>query len=370
MPSLLVPAGSALGSDDIDLLGPPGNPSRHYSQLVDGSDRWFLADFETCTRSAVWDILHLGYFALDEHLLTDDAANVLQICRPDEPMFWCQMRPSTRFVEMSTLFGANFAIRDVSLFSISAPLLLFRSLGMLHTTVATVTTNRPLPQLESNQSLCLFQALMHGQVPTPQIRVDALTACYIWSQTCALESSCIAELYAGGYGGWSRAFHVINQETGLSWNSVLAVEHQKLIAECFATNHDRTLYSQTGGFFQIPSNTRPCIVDDVSVLNVSLSGHKLSGIAASPPCPPWSGAARKEGLSDARGREFLNLILIMRISRVPWTMIENVRSIVDHRHMSFIRMAFKWAGFNIKWERTSSLQISGLCLGLGGFASC
>ena len=150
---------------------------------------------------------------------------------------------------MSTLFGANKLCYSgcVPIFDFGASAAFQKPWRVTHH-AATVTTNRPLPQLESNQSLCLFQALMHGQVPAPQIRVDSLTACYIWSQTCALESSCIAELYAGGYGGWSRAFHVMNQETGLSWNSVLAVEHQKLIAECFATNHDRTLFSQTGFF--------------------------------------------------------------------------------------------------------------------------
>ena len=127
------------------------------------------------------------------------------------------------------------------------------------------------------------------------------------------------------------------RESGPIWKTVLAIEHQRL----FAANHDFVLLHG------------PC---HSSHLEPGASGCQqaasFSGFEASPPCQPWSGAARQNGLADIRGIESLNLLLIMRVPRVPWTMLENFRTIVE----PFLRMAFRWSGFFVKWEQVSQLS--------------
>ena len=176
----------------------------------------------------------------------------------------------------------------------------------------------------------------------------------------------LAELFAGSFAGWKQASSVMSQ-FGSKWASTHAVEIDSDLASLYVKNHaiDLTFVEEhvknlgAGPVVQ-PTDFRCSIyvgdVCDMTWCKVLPWNSRLV-VAMSPPCPPWSPSSDKNGLEHEDGRAFAQVIAQLRYLQPCAVAVENVKGITEHGHFPAIIDLFKWAGFQMAWNRVSDLRV-------------
>lgn len=120
----------------------------------------------------------------------------------------------------------------------------------------------------------------------------------------------VASFFAG-CGGLDLGF----EQAG--YDVLWANEFDKVIHETYQFNHPNT--------YLCKSDIRTLTATDIP---------DCDGFIGGPPCQSWSEGGKQLGLSDERGRLFLDYIQLIKEKRPKFFIIENVRGIINDKHFS------------------------------------
>lgn len=169
----------------------------------------------------------------------------------------------------------------------------------------------------------------------------------------------VAELFAGGFGGWKAAGSVIRQYCEVQ-SQFISVEHCLPTAIAFAITHKTGFIPGTeflhAGSFDNKKNW--IVLADVfdTRLRLPLATWAPHMITISAPCPPWSGAAHAPGLNSEDGQMLMKAILECRWYRPHMILIEQVLGFNHHPHKKEIIRTLHHVGFRLIMQKTLDLQ--------------
>ena len=168
----------------------------------------------------------------------------------------------------------------------------------------------------------------------------------------------VAEMFAGGYQGWSQAAWILRQKSvplSMKWGIEKA-------ADCIPmqrfVNPNQVEAASTSELLQYQgsSNFIMAIGDAwdnwwLRTYNI----HPINTLAVSAPCQPWSYAGRETGLQSEVGRLMLRVIDIAAALGVEYVILEQVTGFKSHPHYQHVMTAWDDAGFCICWRASLDL---------------
>lgn len=153
------------------------------------------------------------------------------------------------------------------------------------------------------------------------------------------------ELFAG-LGGWTRGLQAMNTK------AKVLVECDPVVAEACAASLGLQALKSSDLYDDLCRGIPPkecVIVGDLTDPRVwtLLSYFDLSMICMSPPCQPWSKAARETGLEVKDGQAFAIVFQYAPRIGIKIVNVENVGSIVNHPHFGTLMSVVKKNGFQV-----------------------
>jgi len=116
------------------------------------------------------------------------------------------------------------------------------------------------------------------------------------------------------------------------------------VGSCELDSHARETYA--ANFREEPK--------DADIRNVKRLPSRTSVLCAGFPCPPFSPIGRRLGFDDpAQGRLFFELVRLLRASRPPALLFENVKGLLSHdggRTFERVMRELQKAGYNVSWK--------------------
>ena len=172
-------------------------------------------------------------------------------------------------------------------------------------------------------------------------------------------SVCMAELFSGGFAGWSQAAYILHR-AGLPLHVKWTLDVDE---DC-----ERMLQVQTPGLQCISQaqDLDQITADSPHALHVCANLNwdwwvRLFGlrpvhlVTLSPPCQPWSAAGTGSGLDAADGWLMLRAIDILGAVQPPIVTLEQVAGFLRHMHFPRVMKAWQQAGFQVHWQATLDL---------------
>ena len=204
---------------------------------------------------------------------------------------------------------------------------------------------------------------------------DVLTVDHSWATFCFdTTSSCLSvhendrnprkirvyEMFAGAFGGWKSALCHLQEHHSVSYQTV-AVEHDLNAATAYALSHSTNMLHPST---HIPEKLFVDSADSWMICKDVLDTHLLRAVTCwnphvvtlSPPCQPWSGAAKSRGLKDFDGLIYPQSLLLCRWIRPVFILLEEVHGFSIHAHKPIIMKILAWIRYRIIWQKTVELQ--------------
>ena len=163
----------------------------------------------------------------------------------------------------------------------------------------------------------------------------------------------IAEIFAGGFAGWTQAAWCIKEGGGFpiqtSW--LLDIDDD-VIPPLQTMLPDLQVVSSAG-------ELADASVDSVLLLSANFEHEwwlRVWGqfpphiVVCSPPCQPWSGAGWQSGLDSPDGRLVLRVAALMGLVRVPLVCLEEVRSFRCHADFPQVLRAWEDSGYSLVYR--------------------
>eukprot|EP00438_Fugacium_kawagutii_P003437 Skav200190 [mRNA] locus=scaffold2383:195121:199644:+ [translate_table: standard] len=170
----------------------------------------------------------------------------------------------------------------------------------------------------------------------------------------------VVELFAGGFGGWSMAWSVLNQMMKEKVN-VLAVDDNLSACRTYAITHEAAFIPEGGEIckqdFERKSNRiiwQADVAEQKTIETIASMNADL--ITVSAPCPAWSGAAGAEGLHKEEGELMLKSLLQCRVWRPKIIAVEQVSNFNFHEHKACIMKAIQYMGYRLIGQRVLNLD--------------
>ena len=184
--------------------------------------------------------------------------------------------------------------------------------------------------------------------------------CVIISQveTSRHETLTFAEIFAGGFQGWSQAAWSL-QRIGVPVSVAWGVEKA---ADCVPMQ--RAIHPEQEEVTSITELSRIQSLDSFLMVVGDVCDNwwlrtqnikPINALAVSAPCQPWSFAGRETGLSSPVGRLMLRMADIASALEVDFVVIEQVAGFRAHPDYGFVITAWQEAGFDISWRATLDL---------------
>ena len=177
-------------------------------------------------------------------------------------------------------------------------------------------------------------------------------------ETECTESLVVAELFAGGFQGFSQAawaLHRAGLPISVKWGVEKApdcLQHQKAMEPDLIE-----LRSKSDIHAFTDCNSPIMIIGDVCDnwwINV-WNRLPVNTLAVTAPCQPWSLAGRESGLNSPVGRLLLRTLDVASSLQVRFVIIEQVAGFGVHPHYSFVIDCWRASGFLISWKATLDL---------------
>ena len=154
-----------------------------------------------------------------------------------------------------------------------------------------------------------------------------------------------------GLGGWTCGMNVMNK-SHKEKGHLLMVDINEDVARAAAQTWDLPCMTLTEAYDLVSEGCILCnmvIIGDIHDKRIwtIISLLSIQTVLTSPPCPPWSNAARKEGLSTRDGLVFPILIQMADHVGVRLIVAENVASIMMHEHFETLRVFAKDCGYSL-----------------------
>eukprot|EP00438_Fugacium_kawagutii_P004014 Skav222474 [mRNA] locus=scaffold242:88767:93158:+ [translate_table: standard] len=174
----------------------------------------------------------------------------------------------------------------------------------------------------------------------------------VWSDSAGPISRKCAELFAGGFGGWSHAMRTSQKLVQNPFTCQVAIDCDACAINMFSANHDAEI---------IPSKDDPRCYDSDSPKTKAIVTHIQDGqwfhwialsevdiYLSSPPCPAWSFGADMAGYMRTDGQQTLQLAKVCRLTQPKVVLVENVNGFQSHPHFSITVSVFRWAGYLLR----------------------
>ena len=169
----------------------------------------------------------------------------------------------------------------------------------------------------------------------------------------------VAEVFAGGFAGWSRAVAAL-RDGGIPVHVSWILERD---SSCWPLLQAMDPSLKTASdVSQVPSAAQP---SDTVLLATDFRDpwwmkathlRPIDILLASPPCQPWSSAGCAHGFHSGDGMLLLELVEYVRVAVPPVVVLEEVDGFARHSHFSVFYSAMRSAGYVCQWR--SSLQLS------------
>lgn len=172
----------------------------------------------------------------------------------------------------------------------------------------------------------------------------------VWTESLQSRSVRCAELFAGGYGGWSFAIDFLNS-LGMDIGVKLAVDSDKSATMMYARNHSGYLVPDQ---FDPRVTEHTCPEHGVLVLNNTVQTpswyHLLFDFDIdvwflSPPCPAFSKAGDMMGFLRPDGAVTLEAICTIRLCQPILVCLENVVGLAQGSNSHTLKAMMRWAGY-------------------------
>ena len=186
--------------------------------------------------------------------------------------------------------------------------------------------------------------------------VDSVVVAQI--ETECTESLVVAELFAGGFQGFSQAawaLHRAGLPISVRWGVEKApdcLQHQKTMEPDLIELHSK---ADIHGFTDC--NSPVMIIGDVCEnwwINV-WNRLPVNTLVVTAPCQPWSLAGRESGLNSPVGMLLLRTLDVASSLQVRFVIIEQVAGFGVHPHYGFVVDCWRASGFLISWKATLDL---------------
>ena len=167
----------------------------------------------------------------------------------------------------------------------------------------------------------------------------------------------VCDIFCGGFGGWGLAIQYM-ASYGLPICQVSALDYNTKMCKLHHMNHGGSFFTQAN-FDQMKCAPRPVHLckglSASSMITLHLATQPDIWVF-SPPCPPWSTSGWTSGLTCEDGRTFLHIMGLCKICRPFAIGIENVASIINHRHYPCLIKVIKACGYFIVWNQAIDLN--------------
>ena len=180
--------------------------------------------------------------------------------------------------------------------------------------------------------------------------------------TAALEaesSICMAEVFSGGFSGWSQAAYILHRggtPIHTSWTLDVDPECEDMLRfqspglHCVWRGSDLDdLLDDTPASVHVCAN----IQSDWWLRIFAIRPVHITAI--SPPCQPWSEAGQGAGLASDDGQLMLRAIDVLGAIQVPVVVLEQVGGFLRHPHAKAVFEAWALVGYEILWQATVDL---------------
>ena len=167
-------------------------------------------------------------------------------------------------------------------------------------------------------------------------------------------------LFAGGFGGWSRAMHWLARE----------VPHISIATELFVDNDDKVMdvwSYQTGlryhkgksvsaGQVNLAAKAGLCTsVDDPTILHCWKCASN-SVATASPPCISWSQGGKRQGLSCSSGFAMAETVMLAEVHQPLLLFLECADTTVSHEHFPLVENMLHLIGYRKVWHQVVAMH--------------
>ena len=172
------------------------------------------------------------------------------------------------------------------------------------------------------------------------------------------ESVQVAELFSGGFLGWSQAVSILAHHripVHVRW----MLDREPLSARGAAAQFDSV--HNVWDVEDLPSarlSPGPFFINADAFTDwwLGLLPHAATDMwCASPPCQPWSTAGSGQGLHCKEGQLMLRLAALLEVFQPKLCCVEQVEGFHKHRHFPLVQEAFTAAGYRQVWSRTVDL---------------
>ena len=197
---------------------------------------------------------------------------------------------------------------------------------------------------------CVGSQIVDNQWETISLGADTV----IVPQFKHTEPLNVLHLFAGAYGGWTRAAHwLADAVPALPIAHELHVDHDERIMQVWSRQHG--VPHSTGRAPSTLANTNLqtgiCTgVDDASLLNAW--PHRYNSVtSASPPCISWSQGGRQQGLNCSSGYAMIEMIMLAEIQQPLLLFLEGADSTVYHEHFPILEALLNLIGYHKVWQQ-------------------
>ena len=163
----------------------------------------------------------------------------------------------------------------------------------------------------------------------------------------------VLEMFSGGFGGWSYAQRFLKQHLQIPMR-VVSIEENFDAAKNHSFNHDTILVDVEGPHEQLLQQTDFDLTLHGDIRSQhwweSISKWGIDGFTISAPCGPWSGASFSPGLQSHAGMLFPESIILARVFRPKWILMENVVGFKNHKHMKFCTAILQACNYRLVWS--------------------
>ena len=207
--------------------------------------------------------------------------------------------------------------------------------------------------------LRILQAQVSSDSAVPII--DTCRGLSVVAGTSVLQSSEvveIAEVFCGGFNGWSQGIHVLRSfgyHGRVKW---LLDTAQDCFLGTRQVNPGATCVYEQGSLLEEWTKDSPVFLCTSLEHVWWLQGPALTHpaiVCASPPCQPWSTGGVGSGLESPDGMLFLHLIGQLAFLQPPLVLLEQVPGFRQHKHYETVKLAWTEAGYQVAWMGMSDL---------------
>ena len=169
----------------------------------------------------------------------------------------------------------------------------------------------------------------------------------------------VAELFTGGFMGWTQGavvLHQFNAPISVRWGLEVAADcipmQQTMVPGLQVVSNEADIQS-----LDASGGSMAMVVADVnrSWWLKMFQRRPVNTWTVSAPCQPWSVAGREGGLCHEMGRIMLRLVDLAAIYQPQLVLFEQVAGFASHRDYEYILNAWKEVGYVVTWRATLEL---------------